>query len=87
MMAEEFREMRDLLIELRITLQHMGDKLDTSLVDVRQRMAQTDKVFDVRTSKLEERVSVMEQRFWYFSGSVAIIAPVLSYIIMKVVEQ
>ncbi len=86
-MAEEFREMRDLLIELRITLQHMGDKLDTSLVDVRQRMAQTDKVFDVRTSKLEERVSVMEQRFWYFSGSVAIIAPVLSYIIMKVVEQ
>lgn len=86
-MADEFREMRDLLIELRITLQHMGDKLDTSLVDVRQRMAQTDKVFDVRTSKLEERVSVMEQRFWYFSGSVAIIAPVLSYIIMKVVEQ
>ena len=86
-MAEEFREMRDLLIELRITIQHMGDKLDTSLVDVRQRMAQTDKVFDIRTSKLEERVAMMEQRFWYFSGSVAIIAPVLSYIIMQVVEQ
>jgi hypothetical protein len=86
-MAEEFREMRDLLIELRITLQHMGDKLDTSLVDIRQRMAQTDKVFDVRTTKLEERVSSIEQRFWYFSGAVAIIAPIISYIVMKVIEQ
>lgn len=79
-MADELREMRDLLIELRVNITHMSDALQ----NIKDDMQKSERVIDVRISKMEERISKVEQIVWYACGAVAILTPLFTYLIMKV---
>lgn len=82
-MADEMREMRDLLIELRVNITHINN----AIVDLKDDMAKRERTTDVRLSKAEERLAKIEQLVWYACGAVAILTPIFTYFIMKVSGQ
>lgn len=69
-MDNEIREMRELLIELRINLQHLNTRVDTTLNQLRDQV-----------SRLEERVHANERFHWIAVGAIGIISFIAPYIV------
>ena len=71
---------RDLLIELKITIEHLTKRVDESLVRTDDKIAQLEKQVKEDMNEIEMRLRVLERYFWIAIGGLAIIQLALPYI-------
>jgi hypothetical protein len=69
-MDNEMREIRELLIELRVNFQHLNQRVDSTLVQYRDQV-----------TRLEERVQQHDKQIWLAVGAAGIISMLLPYLI------
>lgn len=71
---------RDLLIELKITIEHLTKRVDESLVRTDDKIARLEKQVKEDMNEIEMRLRVLERYFWIAIGGLAIIQLALPYI-------
>lgn len=69
-MDNEMREIRELLIELRVNFQHLNQRVDSTLSQVRDQVA-----------RLEEKVSAHDKQIWIAVGATGILSILLPYLV------
>lgn len=69
-MDNEMREIRELLIELRVNFQHLNQRVDSTLGQVRDQV-----------TRLEERVSAHDKQIWIAVGAAGILSMLLPYLV------
>jgi hypothetical protein len=72
-MDNEMREMRELLIELRLTLHHLTSRVDVALSRS-----------EGQITRLEARLYAAERNIWIASGVVATVTTLLPYLVQWV---
>lgn len=72
----DIREMRELLIELRINLHHLNTRVDNTLQELHNKV-----------SKIEERMFTYEKQQWTTVGAMGIISILVTYILRWFFEQ
>lgn len=75
-MEPEIREMRELLIELRLNLQHLTNRVDVSLGRTQDQIA-----------RIEERLYNAERNIWIACGAVALLSSIFPYFMQWVKGQ
>lgn len=71
---------RDLLIELKITIEHLTKRVDESLIRTDDKIARLEKQVKEDMNEIEMRLRVLERYFWIAIGGLAIIQLALPYI-------
>lgn len=69
-MDNEMREIRELLIELRVNFQHLNQRVDATLGQVRDQV-----------TRLEERVAAHDKQIWIAVGAAGILSMLLPYLV------
>lgn len=69
-MDNEMREIRELLIELRVNVQHLNQRVDASLSQLKDQV-----------SRLEERVSAHDRQIWIAVGAAGLLSMLLPYLV------
>jgi hypothetical protein len=69
-MDNEMREIRELLIELRVNFQHLNQRVDSTLGQLRDQV-----------TRLEERVSAHDKQIWIAVGAAGILSMLLPYLV------
>jgi hypothetical protein len=75
-MDTEIREMRELLIELRLNLQHLTNRVDVSLGRTQDQI-----------SRIEERLYTAERNIWIACGGIALLSTMLPYLLQWLKER
>lgn len=70
MQENEYREVRDMLIEMRVTLMHLTNQFATY-----------ERNNDARLRLLESKVSVLERNLWIATGAIALATQVIPWIL------
>lgn len=70
MNENDVREMREMLVELRVTVQHLTKRVDELLNDNKAEI-----------SEIKTKLYEVERKMWMIAGAVGIISALLPYII------
>lgn len=80
-------EMRELLIELRLKIQHLSTSIDQSLSQTNAEHARLRQAFDDYVRLTNDRIYSLERNLWIAIGAVSIISYALPYIARLIGER
>ena len=70
MNEQDVREMREMLVELRVTVQHLTRRVDELLTDNKAEI-----------SEIKTKLYEVERKMWMIAGAVGVISGLLPYLI------
>ena len=70
MNENDVREMREMLVELRVTVQHLTRRVDELLTDNKAEI-----------SEIKSKLYEVERKMWMIAGAVGVISALLPYLI------
>jgi hypothetical protein len=70
MNEQDVREMREMLVELRVTVQHLTKRVDALLADNKAEI-----------SEIKSKLYDVERKMWMIAGAVGVISALLPYVI------
>jgi hypothetical protein len=75
MNENDVREMREMLVELRVTVQHLTRRVDELLTDNKAEI-----------SEIKSKLYEVERKMWVIAGAVGTISALLPYVFKMIIE-